>query len=115
MLSSRSRRDDFVARYGGEEFTIVMPTTPKKTASTIADRLRKEIAETFASKKVPEGVPHLTVSVGISAFPYDGVDKESLIHKADIALYEAKRTGKNKVVEYAPRLGKTLFGFKRKR
>ncbi|MBL7156931.1 MAG: sensor domain-containing diguanylate cyclase [Candidatus Omnitrophica bacterium] len=113
-LGSKSRKADFVARYGGEEFTIIMPNTPKQVAATIAERLRKEIAGLFAQTEVPKGIPHLTVSIGISTFPYDGGDKDNLIHRADIALYEAKKQGKNKVCTYNPRLKKGLFGFKKR-
>lgn len=110
LLSRKSRGDDFVARYGGEEFTVVMPNTSKEIASTIAERLKEDVEREFASPQVPKGVPRLTISIGISTFPYDGVDKDNLIHKADIALYEAKRTGKNKVCAYSPRMGKGIFG-----
>ncbi|NQU96006.1 MAG: sensor domain-containing diguanylate cyclase [Candidatus Omnitrophica bacterium] len=115
ILSRKSRGDDFVARYGGEEFTIVMPNTSKKIAETIAERLRKEIQDIFASHTLPKGVPHLTMSIGISTFPYDGGDKDNLIHKADIALYEAKRAGKNRVCSYNASLGKGFLGLKKKR
>ena len=115
ILSRKSRGDDFVARYGGEEFMVVMPNTTKKIAATIAERLRKEIQDTFASYALPKGVPHLTMSIGISTFPYDGGDKDNLIHKADIALYEAKRAGKNRVCTYSANLGKGFLGFKKKR
>jgi len=114
ILAKKSRGDDFVARYGGEEFTIIMPNTNKKTAEIIAERLKKEISEIFAEKKLPQGVAHLTVSIGISTFPYDGTDRESLIHKADIALYEAKKQGKNRVCVYNPRMEKNLFGFRKR-
>jgi len=113
-LSQKSRREDFVARYGGEEFTIVMPDTSKEIAFSIAERLRKELEDMFLAEKMPKGVEHPTVSIGISTFPYDGGDKDTLIHKADIALYEAKKQGKNKVCIYEPRLEKGFFGFKRK-
>jgi len=115
ILSRKSRRNDFVARYGGEEFTILMPETPKNIALTIAERLRSDLAESFADVKLPKGAPPITVSIGVSTFPYDGADKDKLIHRADIALYEAKRLGKNKVCPYNSRLGKGLFGFGKKK
>jgi len=114
LLSQRSRKNDFVARYGGEEFTIIMPDTTKKTALAIAERLKKEVEDTWAAGELAPGVPPLTISIGISTFPVDGADKDNLIHKADIALYEAKRRGKNKVCVYTPHLGKGLFGFKKR-
>ena len=115
ILIKKSRGGDFAARYGGEEFTIVMPNTSKEVASSTAERLRKEIAEAFASMKLPKGVPNPTVSIGLATFPYDATDKDNLIHKADIALYEAKKLGKNRVCEYTPKLGKGLFGFRKNR
>lgn len=114
LLSQKSRKDDFVARYGGEEFTIIMPNTIKKTALVIAERLKKEVQDTFAGGELPASVPHLTISIGISAFPADSADKDSLIHRADLALYEAKRRGKNKVCVYNTHLGRGLFGFKKR-
>lgn len=109
ILRRKSRGDDFAARYGGEEFTIVMPNTPKKIAQAAAERLRRYVEETFASEKAVKKVRPLTVSIGTSTFPYDGADKSNLVHKADIALYEAKRLGKNKVCAYNPRMGKGIF------
>lgn len=114
ILSQQSRRDDFVARYGGEEFTIIMPNTTKKIAMVISERLKKSVADFFLLEKIPKNTPYLTVSIGISTFPFDGIDKSTLIHKADIALYEAKRLGKNRVYTYNPRLEKNLFGFRKK-
>ena len=114
LLSQRSRKNDFVARYGGEEFTIIMPDTTKKTALAIAERLKKEVEDSWAAGELAPGVPPLTISIGISTFPVDGADKDNLIHKADIALYEAKRRGKNKVCVYTSHLGKGLFGFKKR-
>ena len=114
LLSQRSRKNDFVARYGGEEFTIIMPDTTKKTALAIAERLKKEVEDTWAAGELAPGIPPLTISIGISTFPVDGADKDNLVHKADIALYEAKRRGKNKVCVYTPHLGKGLFGFKKR-
>jgi diguanylate cyclase (GGDEF)-like protein len=114
LLSQRSRKNDFVARYGGEEFTIIMPDTTKKTAFVIAERLKKEVEDTWGGGELAPGAPPLTISIGISTFPVDGADKDNLIHKADIALYEAKRKGKNKVCVYTPHLGKGLFGFKKR-
>ncbi|MGB2705996.1 MAG: diguanylate cyclase [Candidatus Omnitrophota bacterium] len=114
ILVQRSRSADFVARYGGEEFTIIMPNTSKEIALAISERLRKRVEEAFSGRVLPKRAPNLTVSIGISTFPYDAADKDRLIHMADIALYEAKRMGKNKVCAYNRRMGKGLFGFGKK-
>ncbi|MCX7705870.1 MAG: sensor domain-containing diguanylate cyclase [bacterium] len=89
---------DIVARYGGEEFVIVFPETEKETAYRICEGIRKKIEEIkFPGEEFqPEG--DLTISFGISAFPSDGQSCEELIRKADIALYEAKKQGRNRVV-----------------
>lgn len=85
-----SRKIDIIARYGGEEFTIILPGTRKEEALILAERLRKAV-ETSSSLK------HITISIGISSFPEDAEDKEALILQTDKALYQAKKTGKNKI------------------
>lgn len=89
-----------VARYGGEEFSAILPNTPKNKAYEIAESLRKAIEEyKFAGQEVQPN-KNLTISAGVSTYPEDALDKEKLIYLADMALYEAKRTGKNKVCVY---------------
>jgi len=85
-----SRKIDTIARYGGEEFAIILPNTKKTEALVLAERLRKSVEESDSLKDI-------TISIGIASFPEDGEKKEVLISNADRALYEAKRTGKNKV------------------
>ncbi len=85
-----SRKIDIIARYGGEEFTIILPYTRKEEALVLAERLRKSVEKN-------EDLKGLTISIGVATFPEDAEEKELLISKADTALYEAKRTGKNKV------------------
>ncbi|HDP16473.1 MAG TPA: sensor domain-containing diguanylate cyclase [Candidatus Omnitrophica bacterium] len=90
IFNDVSRRIDTIARYGGEEFTIILPYTRKEEALVLAERLRRSVEENREIKDI-------TISIGVASFPDDGQDKEILISKADRALYEAKRTGKNKV------------------
>jgi len=85
-----SRKIDAVARYGGEEFGIILPITKKEEALILAERIRRAV-ETNPSLK------NITISIGVSSFPEDGEKKEDLIAYADRALYEAKRSGKNKI------------------
>jgi len=88
------RKIDIVCRYGGEEFSLILPFTDKNEAYLLGERIRKSVKERKIS---PE---NFTVSIGIASFPEDAQDKEELIKKADYALYQAKRKGKNQVIIY---------------
>jgi len=85
-----SRKIDIIARYGGEEFVIILPITKKQEALVLAERIRKAVETSHALKNI-------TISIGVASFPEDGNTKEDLIAKADKALYEAKRSGKNRI------------------
>ena len=85
-----SRKIDIVARYGGEEFGIILPMTKKEEALVLAERIRKAV-ETSSRLK------NITISIGVASYPADGNTKEDLISKTDKALYEAKRSGRNKI------------------
>lgn len=80
------RAMDIVCRYGGEEFIVMLPQTEKGAAQIIAERLRVQ-----AGLYLPT-----TVSIGIATLPQDAQNVEELIQKADDALYQAKKSGKNK-------------------
>lgn len=92
-LKQSVREVDMVSRYGGEEFCVVLPETTKKLAETVAERLRKSV-ESKNIKAFDEDV-RATVSVGVATYPEDGQDVDTLIEKADTALYKAKRKGRN--------------------
>jgi len=92
------RAVDFIARWGGEEFVILLPGTDVEGASSIAERVRKNIE----AKLIPadEGAEtRITVSIGVnSATPGMETSTDDFIKKADQALYKAKETGRNKFV-----------------
>tara|TARA_B100000315_G_C14510443_1_gene556690 strand:- start:245 stop:1048 length:804 start_codon:yes stop_codon:yes gene_type:complete len=92
VLKENSRKIDILCRYGGEEFSLILPANNKKEALLLGERIRKSVQE----KKILGS--NFTVSIGISSFPQDSKDKIELIEKADQALYQAKKEGKNKVI-----------------
>ena len=99
------REIDLPSRWGGEEFSIVLPGTDLEGATHLAERARTALAE--RTILAPDGTRiHVTVSLGVAAFPEAG-PADSLVSAADGALYEAKRTGKNRVVTARPRARQT--------
>ena len=91
------RAGDLPARYGGEEFAVVLPGTSATGALEIAEVIRRAVAGTDTRNIVAGGYP-LSVSIGVAAMvPLAGGGSASLIHSADAALYQAKRSGRNRV------------------
>lgn len=92
------RRQDVIGRMGGEEFLIVLPATGIAAAVEIAERLRAGIAATAAT--AVDGRPmQVTASIGVSEFdPGAGIGIETLIRRADEAMYQAKAQGRNRVI-----------------
>ncbi len=99
-LRANTRVFDSLARYGGEEFVVVMPGTDPGDAVAAAERLRAAV-ETILFDASPGKRVGLTVSVGVCCTMGQQTTPEALLHLADIALYEAKRGGRNRV-ELAP-------------
>ena len=95
------RKEDVCGRFGGEEFVVILPATNAQHAMIPAEKLREAInAKKF---KPQEGEPFVvTVSIGVAELEETEESIDELINKADIALYEAKQTGKNKTVVYRP-------------
>ncbi|HAH08459.1 MAG TPA: hypothetical protein DCM05_18360 [Elusimicrobia bacterium] len=90
---------DFVARYGGEEFAILLPRADPAGVLRKAETLRKGVEDEvfeLATQQV-----RTTISIGIAHFPRDGNGAEEVVRQADQALYRAKETGRNKVVDIA--------------
>jgi diguanylate cyclase (GGDEF)-like protein len=96
ILKNNIREDDFVARYGGEEFAIILNDCDEENAIKVAEKIRKKVQKNdWASLKEKFNV---TVSMGIASYPDAASNKNDLIKFADAALYQAKETGRNKVV-----------------
>ena len=89
-LADSCRDFDTPARYGGEEFAVVLPSCSPRESLVAADRLRLAIAEADIPVKV-------TASAGCATFPVHAADPQSLIKAADEALYESKRSGRDRV------------------
>jgi diguanylate cyclase (GGDEF)-like protein len=100
ILTENARQLDIVARYGGEEFAVILPSVTRGTALAVAERMRSTVARhRFITGTDVRPTCDLTISFGGALHPLDAKSKTDLIDKADrIALYEAKRQGKNRVV-----------------
>lgn len=95
LLRRSLRVTDFVARYGGEEFTILLPRTNSAGAYRVAENLLAAFkSHEFA---IPSAIIHFTVSIGVACCSgQDRPDAQQVIHRADEALYRAKREGKDR-------------------
>lgn len=97
-LKSIIRKNDLLARIGGDEFLILIRNLYKNEEVNIIELLSKKILDVFNEPFVIEDKENfLTASIGIAQFPIDGRDAGTLIMNADIAMYEAKNTGKNNI------------------
>lgn len=100
VMRNTVRSTDYVARYGGEEFAIILPGVESQNALVLCERLRKKIEEhNFEHRHIQEG-GKVTASFGAAYYPVDATDAQSLIAKADIALYTSKRAGRNQSCSY---------------
>lgn len=98
LLKKYSEDHHYVARYGGEELAIIMPDTPMKKAHHIAEKIRITLENSRLKRKnSQETIGTITISIGIAARKENDT-LESLILRADQALYKAKETGRNRVV-----------------
>lgn len=104
-LASRLRKNvrgiDLACRMGGEEFVVVMPDTDAVVAEKVAERIRLQIAELPFPTGVGDQTIDVTVSVGVAGLAPDVATMEALMKRADVALYEAKNGGRNRVVAAA--------------
>jgi diguanylate cyclase (GGDEF)-like protein len=98
LLQDHVRQPDVVGRYGGEEFLILLPSSDAKAAAEQAARLCKKMSETIVKINHSEQTISITISIGIAQFK-DGIDTwDTLLNRADNAMYEAKKNGRNRWV-----------------
>jgi len=97
ILLTRFRSADLVARYGGEEFVVVLEGATLAQAATIAEEIRHDL-ETRVVRGPDDQEVRATLSAGCSEIDPSNATREALIETADVALYAAKRAGRNRVI-----------------
>jgi diguanylate cyclase (GGDEF)-like protein len=102
------RTSDMVIRYGGEEFLIVLLDTGAELAMNVAEKIRAKVEETKVS--LPGTMLQKTISIGVSEFPADTDTFWQVVKFADVALYEAKSQGRNRVIRFIPSMWTTETG-----
>ncbi len=100
-LASNVRAIDLPCRYGGEEFVVVMPDTKIEDAERIAERIRLHVAGSPFRVMNGSELLTVTISIGVAATLGAGDRPEALLKRADEAVYEAKASGRNKVIARA--------------
>jgi len=97
-LAQSVRGQDCAARYGGEEFAIILPTTSIDAAMRVGENIRTALSRRpFVASTVEETVGAVTVSIGVACYD-PGESLAQLVQRADAALYQAKKTGRDRVV-----------------
>ena len=97
VLQHGRRANDVVARYGGEEFAIVLVDVASAAAKDVADRILAQIAEFPFEFGASQPLGRLTISAGVATAPGDGGDAATVLAAADLALFAAKKAGRNTV------------------
>ena len=98
LLKKNVRGSDVVARYGGEEFVVILPETGQINAAIVAEKVREAIEKYKFKNQESQPGENLTISLGLASVNEIVNDATELINNADIALYEAKKTGRNRIV-----------------
>ncbi len=102
VIKNSVRQSDIVVRYGGEEFLVILIDLPPGESVNVAEKIRERVEKATITA---EGVTlRKTISIGVSEFPIDSEKFWQCIKYADIALYKAKETGRNKVVRFEPEM-----------
>lgn len=97
LMEAAIRKIDIACRFGGEEFVLILPNTSIGQATIVAERLRSMIENTPVD--VPQGVIRYTASIGVDIYTRDDtITMEQFMERADTLLYEAKGSGRNKLV-----------------
>ncbi|MFX0560006.1 diguanylate cyclase [Tepidibacillus infernus] len=105
-LKNCIRQNDLVSHYGGDKFVVLLENIGRNEVTKIAERMLNEFKSPFL---LMGHVTFVTPSIGISIYPYDGEDIETLIRSADIAMYLAKEDGKNTYRFYTTELSDKYY------
>lgn len=98
------RSHDLIARYGGEEFAVILPDTPISGATMVADKMLSALREAKLPHAYSGAAEHVTVSMGISSTHFNPLNPKALLKQADTALYNAKKSGRDRFVVYDAKL-----------
>ncbi|MQC16700.1 MAG: GGDEF domain-containing protein [Chloroflexi bacterium] len=106
LVQGNIRESDILGRYGGEEFVVILPEANAEQAVTVAEKLRRAVeSHDFRTVDLPspgQSPVRITISIGVASTPVaEDQDEVELFSRADRALYEAKRAGRNRVVLYS--------------
>jgi diguanylate cyclase (GGDEF)-like protein len=99
LVTENTRQSNIVGRVGGEEFLVIMPDTNKAQALKIADDLRTKISSFPFANAERQPLGFVSISGGVASCPQDSLDSAELLRQADRALYRAKESGRNRVLE----------------
>ncbi|MDX1593814.1 MAG: diguanylate cyclase [Gammaproteobacteria bacterium] len=105
VLVENVRSSDLVIRYGGEEFLVILVDTRDQDADEVAEKVRAAVEAT--KFQVPGGTLQKTISIGVADYPKDGDTFWQAMKYADVALYQAKERGRNRVVHFSPEMWTT--------
>jgi len=114
LLVKKVRGTDVVARYGGEEFAVLTLQTKIADTFDLAKRLCKAVEASImvpADEKQDREAIRITISIGVAGFDEDVFDSQAMIRKADMALYQAKREGRNRTILYQDKKEGNLNGW----
>jgi diguanylate cyclase (GGDEF)-like protein len=104
LAGSELRATDTAFRFGGEEFAVILPHTDAAAALNSAERVRAAVEQAAFPEGTDQPLGRVTISIGIATFPAQAGDARDLVSRADLALYEAKRLGRNRVVSFVSQL-----------
>ena len=96
LIRSQLRETDIAARFGGEEFAVLLPNTSIDGATQLAERIRAAVEGGPVSSAGQPPLPQLTISIGVTSLMHDDIGPDEAYHRADDALYRAKRNGRNR-------------------